>query len=113
MLFILTDSPERLRLKKIHYTLIFLLYVGPSHFLLQRLFFIKNTKKNSHYPTSDWSIYTKSCFKENAKIFSKKPTTAFFNKKLKKKTTLKQVGGGKKPNVVLKRMLELPLLKKY
>ena len=60
----------------------------PESFSATKTFFIKNTKKNSRYQTSDWSIYTKSCFKENAKIFSKKSTTAFFNKKLKKTTTL-------------------------
>ena len=57
-------------------------------------FFIKNTKSN-HSSASDWWEYTKYCFKENAKIFSKKSTTQ---------------------DLVLKRLLELfltvPPLKK-
>ena len=57
-------------------------------------FFIKNTK-NNHSSASDWWEYTKHCFKENAKILSKKSTTQ---------------------DLVLKRMLELfltvPPLKK-
>ena len=57
-------------------------------------FFIKNTK-NNHSSASDWWEYTKYCFKENAKIFSKKSTTQ---------------------DLVLKRLLELfltvPPLKK-
>ena len=38
------------------------------------LFLIKN-KKNPHSSASDWWEYTKSCFKENARTFSKNPTT--------------------------------------
>ena len=38
------------------------------------LFFIKNTK-NDHSSTSDWSEYAKSCFKRNARTFSKNSTT--------------------------------------
>ena len=57
-------------------------------------FFIKNTK-NNHSSASDWWEYTKCCFKENAKVLSKDPTTQ---------------------ELVLKRMLELflkvPPLKK-
>ena len=37
-------------------------------------FFIKNTK-NNHSRESDWWEYTKYCFKENAKILSKKSTS--------------------------------------
>ena len=57
-------------------------------------FFIKNTKNNQS-SASDWWEYTKCCFKENAKVLSKDPTTQ---------------------DLVLKRMLELflkvPPLKK-
>ena len=38
------------------------------------LFFIKNAK-NNHSSASDWWKYTKCCFKDNAKIFSKNSTT--------------------------------------
>ena len=37
-------------------------------------FLIKNSKNNQS-SASDWWEYTKSCFKENAKIISKKSTT--------------------------------------
>ena len=37
------------------------------------LFFIKNAK-NNHSSASNWWKYTKSCFKDNAKIFSKNST---------------------------------------
>ena len=37
-------------------------------------FFIKNTKSN-HSSASDWWEYTKYCFKENDKIFSKNSTS--------------------------------------
>ena len=71
---LLTD-PQKLKLEKIHDTLIFLFYVSPSSPPLQRLFFfIKNTKNNLS-SASDWWEYAKSCFKESAKIFSKHSTT--------------------------------------
>ena len=102
MLFLLTDFPQKLKLEKVHGALIILFYVSPSSPPLQ------------------------SRFKENAKILSKNSTTQenitisrqnlLFLLKTQKTTTLQQVTGGKIPNLVLKRMLELflkiPLLKK-
>ena len=51
MLFLLTDSPHKLKFEKVHVALIILFYVTPS------------------------SSPLKSRFKENAKILSKKSTT--------------------------------------
>ena len=76
MLFLLTDSLKKLKLEKIHRTLISLFYVSPSSPQLQRLFFfLLKTQKNNHSSASDWWEYTKSSFTENAKIFSKNSTT--------------------------------------
>ena len=87
MLFVLTDSPQKLKLAKVHGALIILFYVRPSSPPLQ------------------------SRFKENAKILFKNSTTQenmiisrqnlFFLSKTKKTTTLQQVTGGKIPNLVL------------
>ena len=102
MPFLLTDSPQKVKLEKVHDALIFLFYVSPSYTPPQ------------------------SRFKENAKIISKYSTTqenitisrqslCFFIKNTKN-STLQQVTGGKIPNIVLKRMLEpfqkIPPLKK-
>ena len=51
MLFLLTDSPQELKLEKVHGTLIIMFYVNPSSLPLQLR------------------------FKENAKILSKNSTT--------------------------------------
>ena len=51
MLFLLTDSPQKLKLEKVHGALIILFYVSPISSLLQ------------------------SRFRENAKILSKNSTT--------------------------------------
>ena len=104
MLFLLRDSPPKLKLEKVDGPLIILFYVSPS------------------YPP------VQSRFKENAKTLSKNSTTQenitisrqtfFFKKKkdTKKATTLQQVTGGKIPNLVLNKMLEIfvkiPALKK-
>ena len=45
MLSLLTDSPHKLKLEKIHGTLIILFYVSLSSPQLQILFFIRNSKK--------------------------------------------------------------------
>ena len=49
MLFLLTDSPQERKLKKIHDTLIILFYVNPRSPQLQSLFFflLKTQKKTS------------------------------------------------------------------
>ena len=102
MLFLLTDSPQKLKLKKLQGALIILFSVIPSSPPLQ------------------------SRFKENGKILSKNSTIQenitisrqnfLFLLKTQKTTTLQQVTGGKIPNPVLKRMLEhslkIPPLKK-
>ena len=75
MLFILTDSPQKLKLEKINSSLIILFYVIPSSPQLQIIcFFVKNTHKN-HFSTCDWWEYINPCFKENARKFSKDSTT--------------------------------------
>ena len=93
MLFLLTNFSQKLKLEKLHGDLIILFYVSSSSPSLQ------------------------SCFKENAKILSKTPTTQenttisrknlLFLLKTQKTTTLQQVTSGKIPNLVLKRMVEL------
>ena len=91
MLFLLTDSPQKLKLEKVHGALIILFYVSPSSPPLQSrfkenakilsknsttqenittsrqnlVFFINNTK-NNHSSASDFWENTKSSFKENA-----------------------------------------------
>ena len=101
MLFLLTIDPQNLKLEQVHGTLVILFYVRLSSPQLQ-----------SH-------------FKENAKI-SKNSTTQenitisrqnlLYLLKTRKIPTLQQVTGGRIPNLVLKRMLELflkvPPLKK-
>ena len=68
MLFLLTNSPQKLKLEKIHGTLIILLYFSLT---TDFSFFIKNTKHN-HSSASDWWENTKSSFKEDAiEIFLK------------------------------------------
>ena len=74
MLFLLTDSPEKLQLEKIHVTLIIFFYGNPSSPQLQRIcFLIKNTKKQPLF--SNWWEYTKSCLKENARALRTNFTT--------------------------------------
>ena len=89
MLFLLTDSPQKLKLEKVHGALIAFFYTSPISTPLQ------------------------SRFKENAKILSKKE---IWSKNTKKTTAPQQVIVGKIPNLVLKRTLELflriPPLKK-
>ena len=69
MLFLLTDSPQKLKLEKIHDTLIILFYERLSSTQLQILL------KNNFSSACDSWEYTKSCFKENAKMFSKNSTS--------------------------------------
>ena len=76
MLFLLADYHQKLKLEKFHGTLILLFYVSPSSPQLQRLFlFLLKKQKTNHSSASDWWKYTKSTFKENAKIFSKNSTS--------------------------------------
>ena len=92
MLFLLTDSPKKLKLEKFHGALTILFYVNSSSSPLQ-----------SH-------------FKENSKIFKSSTTqknitisrqNLLFLLKSQKTTTLQQVTGERIPNLVLERMLEL------
>ena len=66
MLFLLTSCSKKLKLEKIQRTLIILFYVI--------LFIIKKKQENNHSSVTDWWKYTKTCFKENSKIFSKNST---------------------------------------
>ena len=60
----------------VDFTLIILFYGRPNSPQLQRTcFLIKNTKKNIHSSASNWWKYTKSCFKENVRAFSKNSPT--------------------------------------
>ena len=175
MLFLLADSPQKLKLEKIHGTLIILFYVSPSSPQLQTLFLLKHTHKKAttlqqmtggntpnlllkrllrfssttqeniaisrqnllfllkaqkkttkkHSSASNWWEYTKFCFKETAKTFSKISTTQEnftisrknlpFLKMNKNQPLFSKWLVGKQ-NLVLKRMLELflknPPLKK-
>ena len=102
MLFLLKESPQKLKLKKIHGTLIIIAYVSPSSPQLQS-YFKRNTKILSKNSTSQENITTS---RQNL----------LFLLKTIKPTTLQQVTSGKIPNLVLRRMLELflkipPLLK--
>ena len=47
MLFLLTDSPQKLKLEKVHGTLIILFYVSPSSPQLQRLLVLLKTQKKN------------------------------------------------------------------
>ena len=68
--------PQKLKLEKVHDTLIIIFYVSPSSNQLQRLFsFLLKTQKNKHSSASDWWEYIKSCFKENANKFPRNSTT--------------------------------------
>ena len=76
MQFLLTVSPQKLRLETNHGALLILFYVSPSSPQLARLFFLLlKTQKSNYSSTGDWWEYIKSCFKKNVKIFSKNSTT--------------------------------------
>ena len=75
MQFLLTDSPQKLKLEKINGTLIALLYIRPSSLQLQRILFFYYIKQKTHSSSSDWWEYTNFCFEENARTFSKNSTT--------------------------------------
>ena len=62
MLFLLTDSPQILKLEK-----------NNGKDSPQLLVLLKTKKKQSS--ASDWWEYTKYCFKENAKVLFKDSTT--------------------------------------
>ena len=64
--------------KKFMVTLIILFYEARVLLSCIDLFFLKknkNKKTKNQYSASDWWEYTKSCFTENLKIFSKTSTT--------------------------------------
>ena len=81
MLFLLSDSPQKLQLKKIHEKdswkriMKIILYVSLSSPQLERLLFLLKTQKNNHFSAYNRWEYTKHCFKENPKILSKNSTT--------------------------------------
>ena len=80
MLFLLTDSPQKLQLEKIHgkdswkRLMKIIRYVSLSSPQLERLLFLLKTQKNHSSAYNRWE-YTKYCFKENAEILSKNSTT--------------------------------------
>ena len=94
--FLLTNSPQKLKLKKVHGALIILFYVSPSSpplksrfkenakilsknsttqenitIVRQNLLFLFKSTRNNHSSASDWWENTKYSFKENARTFSK------------------------------------------
>ena len=73
MLFLLTDSPQKLKLEKNSGTLIIISYVSFSLGVLLNFkgfcFFVSN-RKNNHSSVSDWWENTKSRFKEDTRFFS-------------------------------------------
>ena len=89
---------EKLKLEKIHGTLIIRFYVSQVFLSYKDLSYFLLKTQNKRSSASDWWEYTKSSFKENAKISSKNSTT-------QKNITL--MTGGKTPNLVLKRRLAL------
>ena len=57
MLFLLTDSPQKLKLKNIHDTLIILFYVSTrSPQLLRLFFFLLKTQKTSTAAVGPWYL---------------------------------------------------------
>ena len=63
MLFLLTDSPKKLKLEKIHGRFM------QAGALLNFFFFLTNTK-NNHSSAIDWWENTKSSLKDDARTFS-------------------------------------------
>ena len=54
MLFLLTDSPQKLNLKKVNGTLLIIFYVGPSSPQPQRIPFLLKTHTKKHSSASGW-----------------------------------------------------------
>ena len=73
--FLLTNSPEKLKLGKINVTLIIIFYLNPSSSQLQIIFFFLLKAQKIHSWASYWWECTNSCFKKNARAFSKTSTT--------------------------------------
>ena len=76
MPFLLTDSPQKLKLEKVSCYLnnSFLCKLEFSSATKTFIFLLKK-QKNNHSLGSDWWEYTKPRFKENAKIFSENSST--------------------------------------
>ena len=72
--FVLIDSLQKLKLEKLNSTLIILFNIDPSSPQLQRMCFFIKIQRN--YLASDWREYTNSCFKDNARKFSKNSTNS-------------------------------------
>ena len=72
MLFLLTDSPQKLKLEKTLGTLIINHLLSKFEFSSTSktfIFLFRNTK-NNHSSASNWWENTKSSFKEDARTFS-------------------------------------------
>ena len=74
MLFLLTDSPEKLKLEKIHGRFM------QAGALLNFFFFLRNTKSN-HSSAIDWWENTKSSLKGDARTFFSKKYQNFNTEK--------------------------------
>ena len=98
-LFLLTDSPSKDKLGKVYEALIILFYASPSSPSLQSRF-KDNAKILSKNSTIQESI---TIWRQNLLFLLKTQTHTHTHTKI----FLQQVIGGKIPNLVLKRMLEL------
>ena len=67
--------PSKTKIWKINGTLIILFYYSPSSPQIQRLCFFYQKHDKNDSSASGWWEYTNSCFKENARTFSKDSTT--------------------------------------
>ena len=116
MLFLLTDSPQKLKLEKFYGTLIIFFYVSSSSPQLQILFFISKNKKAIILQQVTGGNTPNLVLKRMLRYFPFKKTKKILQfqdiisrQKLKthKTTTLQQVTGREPPNLVLKKILKL------
>ena len=121
MLFLFADSPQKLKLEKIHGTLIILFYVSPSSPQLQTLFLLKHTHNkattlqqmtggNTPNLLLKRLLRFSSTTQENIAISRQNLLFLLKAQKKKKKNTLQQVTGENTPSFALKRLLR-PFLK--
>ena len=101
MLFLLTDSSQKLKLEKTNGTLIILFYVSPSFSSTNNLLFLLKTEK-THSSASDWWEYTNSYFKENPRAFSKNFSTQDYIRISRLRKDYKTSRKKKIPNQLLK-----------
>ena len=69
MLFLLESSPKTKIRKDLWYFVNSLLW-KPEFSSEMNLFFLKKAQRNDHSSASNWSEYSKICFKKNVRTFS-------------------------------------------